>query len=32
LAFRTVNGDDTEDPRSNPRWSAGQKLDVVAAL
>jgi transposase len=32
MALMTVNDDDTEDPRSKPRWSAGKKLDVVLRL
>ncbi len=32
MALVTVNDDDTDDPRSKPRWSAGKKLDVVLRL
>lgn len=32
MALMTVNDDDTDDPRSKPRWSAGKKLDVVLRL
>ena len=32
MALMTVNDDDTNDPRSKPRWSAGKKLDVVLRL
>jgi transposase len=32
MALVTVNDDDTEDPRSKPRWSAGKQLDVVLRL
>jgi hypothetical protein len=32
MALMTVNDDDTENPRSKPRWSAGKKLDVVLRL
>jgi hypothetical protein len=32
MALMTVNDDDTEDPRSKPRWSAGKKLDLVLRL
>ena len=34
MALMTVNDDDddTDDPRSKRRWSAGKKLDVVLRL
>ena len=32
MALVTVHDDDTDDPRSKPRWSAGKKLDVVLRL
>ena len=32
MALVTVNDDETDDPRSKPRWSAGKKLDVVLRL
>ena len=32
MALVTVNGDEGEDLRSKPRWSAGKKMDVVLRL
>ena len=32
MALVTVNDDDSEDFRSEPRWSAGKKMDAVLRL
>ncbi len=32
MALVTVNDDETDDPRSKPRWAAGEKMNAVLRL